>query len=111
MASAAPSPIESRRAARDLVSFRASLEGHGAVRGQLLMVDISPFGFMARTPATFDRGELVTVRLPVLGGVRARVVWSLAGRVGAEFVDAIEPSRYATLLAHAPHDRPGWNGY
>lgn len=106
-----PMTIETRRAPRDLVSFRASLEGHSAVRGQLLMVDLSPFGFMARTPATLERGEVVTIRLPVIGAVRARVVWALAGRVGAEFIEAIAPAPYAQLLARAPHDRPSWNGY
>ena len=105
----APSTIESRRAARDIVSFRAPLDGPGGVRGTALMVDISPLGFMSRTLAPLAAGDMIAVKLPVVGARAARVVWSLGGRVGGEFIETIPAHIYTRLLASAPNHTPNWN--
>jgi hypothetical protein len=102
----AATAYEGRRAQRDLVSFRAPIDGPGGMRTSLFMVDISPLGFMSRTSAPLGAGDLVAVKLPVVGPRAARIVWSLGGRVGGEFVDPIPTALYGRLLASAPNDRP-----
>lgn len=105
----APSTLESRRARRDVVSFRAMLDGPAGVRVPVLMVDLSPFGFMSRTPAALAPGDVVAVKLPVIGPRAARIVWSLGGRVGGEFVEFIPGDLYDLMLAAAPRDVPNFN--
>jgi hypothetical protein len=107
----APLSIESRRVPRDIVSFRAPLDGPAGLRVSILMVDISPLGFMSRTSAALAPGDIVAVKLPAVGNRAARIVWSLAGRVGGEFLDCIDQASYTRLLANAPTDRPGWDEF
>jgi hypothetical protein len=104
--SMAATAYEGRRAHRDLVSFRAPLDGPGGVRTSVFMVDISPLGFMSRTSAPLAAGDMVAVKLPHVGPRAAMVVWSLGGRVGGEFTDPIPAGPYSRLLASAPNDRP-----
>ncbi len=103
--------VDSRRTKRDIVSFRAQMDGPAGIRGSVLIVDISPFGFMSRSSAALAPGDVVAVRLPVVGARAARVVWSLGGRVGGEFLDFIPAEPYARLLAVAPNDKPGWDEF
>jgi hypothetical protein len=101
--------IEGRRAQRDIVSFRAPLDGPAGIRTTVFMVDISPLGFMSRSSAALAPGDVVAVKLPVVGARAARIVWSMAGRVGGEFIECIGVDQYARMLAGTPHDRPNWN--
>jgi hypothetical protein len=107
----AVSGIDGRRAPRDIVSFRAPLDGPAGMRIAILIVDISPFGFMSRSTAPLAPGDVVAVKLPVVGARAARIVWSMGGRVGGEFVEPITAAPYARMLASAPHDKPTWNEF
>jgi hypothetical protein len=106
---AALKTIESRRAARDTVSFRASVAGANGMTGRVFLVDLSPFGFMARGVLPVAAGDVVTLRLPVIGVQSAIIRWSLGGRMGGEFEEPLSAHGYARMLAAAPHDRPSWN--
>jgi len=110
MATAA-SAIESRRVARDIVSFRAPLDGPAGIRTSVLIVDISPLGFMCRTGAALAAGDTIAVNLPAVGPRAARIVWSLGGRLGCEFLEFITGDDYARLLACAPCDSPSLNEF
>jgi hypothetical protein len=105
------SSLEGRRAPRDIVSFRAPLDGPAAIRTSVLMVDISPLGFMSRCQAPLTPGDAVAVKLPVVGNRAAKIVWSLGGRVGGEFLDPIASDIYAMMLKRAPTDKPAWNEF
>lgn len=107
----APLTIESRRAPRDIVSFRAMLDGPAGIRTSVLMVDISPLGFMSRCSAPLAPGDVVAVKLPVIGDRAAKIVWSLGGRVGGEFLEFIPNDPYARMLKMAPNDKPAWNEF
>lgn len=107
----APFIIESRRAPRDVVSFRAPLDGPSGARETALVVDISPYGFMSRTSAALQPGDLIALKLPVVGMTPARVVWSLGGRVGGEFIAPINDTLYPKMLANTPNDKPAWNEF
>ena len=111
MAATAVSGIDGRRAPRDIVSFRAPLDGPAGIRTSVLMVDISPLGFMSRSAAPLASGDIVAVKLPVVGARAARIVWSMGGRVGGEFIDGIDADPYRRMLASAPNDKPSWNEF
>ncbi len=103
--------MEDRRAPRDIVSFRAPLDGPASIRTSVLMVDISPLGFMSRCAAPLTPGDMVAVKLPVVGPRAAKIVWSLGGRVGGEFLEGIQGDAYARMLRMAPNDKPAWNEF
>ncbi|USI73047.1 PilZ domain-containing protein [Sphingomonas morindae] len=106
----APRTTELRRAPRDIVSFRTPIRGPAGETGRAMVVDLSPFGLMARSASQVAIGEIISIALPALGERPARIIWALAGRIGAEFLSTIEAGDYARLLSAAPHDRPSWNG-
>jgi hypothetical protein len=101
--------LEARRSTRDVVSFHAALDGPAGMRIMVLMVDISPLGFMSRSSAALAPGDLVAVKLPVIGPRAARIVWLLGGRVGGEFVEFLPSDLYTRMLARCPNDKPAWN--
>ncbi len=104
-----PKTIENRRVPREAVSFRAAITVPGGTSGRVLLVDLSPLGFMARGVLSLGAGDSLTIRLPAIGARGAVVRWSLAGRMGAEFEDPLAAHDYAHVLAAAPYDRPSWN--
>jgi hypothetical protein len=107
----AVSGIDGRRTQRDIVSFRALLDGPAGMRTAVFMVNISPLGFMSRSAAPLAPGDIVAIKLPVVGARAARIVWSMGGRVGGEFVEPIAADPYRRLLASAPNDKPTWNEF
>ena len=90
--------LDRRQDDRDEVSFRtrASAAGLGSVPIQV--VNISANGFMARTEAPLPIGQALTVRLPVVGEMKAEVRWALGGRIGCQFTRMIALADYLDLL-------------
>lgn len=87
-----------REAPRDDIYYRtrAVIGGLGTVGLQI--VNISAAGFMARTEAPFQPGDVLNVRLPVVGTVSAEVRWALGGRIGCQFRQMIDVARYLEML-------------
>ncbi len=92
---------EERAEPRDEVYHRsrATLAGQRSV--PVTVVNLSPHGLMARIDADIAAGDLLKVRLPVVGDVTAAVRWSLGGRIGCQLDQPIDPRSYARLLAAA----------
>ena len=90
---------EVRREGRDDVHYRARALGPDAKEHTLLIVNISPHGFMARCDACFDIGDRIRVQLPVVGVAVAEIRWSLGGRLGAQFEMPIVLASYYELIA------------
>ena len=90
---------ERRQSERDEVFYRtrASAAGLGSFPAQV--VNISANGFMAHTEQELAIGQNLTIRLPVIGEVKAEVRWSLGGRVGCQFVRMVDLASYLQLLA------------
>ncbi len=95
--------VEKRRAARDAVSIKAKLHEPGKDGHEILIGNLSPFGFMAISPRTYREGTLVRLDLPMIGEVNAKIVWSLSDRVGAEFIRPFDARGYRELLESAPN--------
>ncbi len=90
---------EDRATARDEVHYRARAKGIDGRAVELLVVNISAQGLMARCDADFQPGDRLSVVLPVLGAVDAEVRWSLGGRVGCELAKAVGLADYYEVLA------------
>jgi hypothetical protein len=88
-----------RREERDEVHFRARAFGPDAQPLNLLIVNISPHGLMARCETEYPIGSRVRVNLPLIGVVVAEIRWSLGGRIGCQFDQAIDLASYYELLA------------
>jgi hypothetical protein len=87
-----------RQSERDEVFYRtrASASGLGSFPAQV--VNISANGFMARTETELAVGQSLSIRLPVIGEMKAEVRWSLGGRIGCQFARMIELASYLELL-------------
>lgn len=97
-----------RSVGRDEIFLRTSLAVGRRTGIGAQIVNISPRGFMARTPEIFATGTTITLLLPSIGEVSARIVWSLGGRIGAEFEIPFTEAEYPALLAAIKTARPNW---
>ena len=94
--------VEKRRTERDAVSIKASLHEPGKDGHEIIVGNLSPFGFMAVSPKSYREGTLVRLDLPLIGEVNAKVVWSLSDRIGAEFIRPFDARGYRQLLDSTP---------
>lgn len=99
--------LEQRRAVRDLVDMVSHVSASGRTHG-VRIINISPLGLMCRTDADLYVGERVKVWLPMMRDLPAEIRWMESGRVGMEFLGAIEPRRYARMLSLIPPRRAAW---
>jgi len=91
--------FDERRELRDQVHHRARATAADGRMLQLLVVNISPHGLMARCEAPLADGETVRITLPGVGQVPAHVRWALGGRLGCQFDRPIPLAHYYELLA------------
>lgn len=99
---------EQRRSPRDEVALPTRMFTRDQRGSDVLLVNISQHGFMVREYGETPKGTIVRLALPRLGQVSARVVWSLGGRVGAEFIKPIDSYAYAAMLNAARAKRQRW---
>jgi hypothetical protein len=91
--------VDQRAAPRDEVHYRSRGTLPDGRTMQLLIVNMSARGMMARSEATLAEGEAIRVRLPVVGSVSGRVRWALGGRFGCELDGVIPLADYLLVLA------------
>jgi hypothetical protein len=94
-----PAFADDRREERDDIHYRARGFGPDARPLNLLIVNISPHGLMARCETSFEPGDQLRINLPVVGVAVAEVRWSLGGRLGGQFAPAINLADYYEMLA------------
>jgi len=99
---------ELRRAPRDEVALPTRMFTQDNRASDVLLVNISTHGFMVREYGQTPKDSIVRLALPRLGQVSARVVWSLGGRVGAEFIRPIDDYAYMAMLNAARAKRQRW---
>ena len=103
-----PDFSEVRRAQRDEVALPTRMHTQDQMSSDVLLVNISPLGFMAREYGETPKGTIVRLALPRLGQVAAKVMWSLGGRGGAEFIKPIDSYAYTAMLNAARAKRQRW---
>ncbi|RYD94190.1 MAG: PilZ domain-containing protein [Sphingomonadales bacterium] len=99
---------ELRRSPRDEVALPTRMFTQDQRGCDVLLVNISAHGFMVREYGETPKGTIVRLALPRLGQVSAKVVWSLGGRVGAEFIKPIDSYAYTAMINAAKAKRQRW---
>ncbi len=61
-------------------------------------VNISADGLLMRFERGLDVGDLIILRMPIVGRIAARVIWSLGGKTGVQFDRMIPVQDYLPLL-------------
>lgn len=99
--------IARRQVARDLVDLETLLIRNGGDEVAVRLVDLSRKGFHARCAGPrFARGDVVTLRLPLVGFVPGRVMWGLKGCFGCQFSVPLDERTYLRLLARIRAQTP-----
>jgi hypothetical protein len=81
---------KARKARRVPVSIAANLRHNGDAVAEIEIKDLSFYGFSAMSAAPLETGSYVSVELPVLGPVRARIAWIRGESFGAVFPTAVD---------------------
>ncbi|MHA6722677.1 PilZ domain-containing protein [Sphingomonas sp. RS2018] len=89
---------ELRRDVRDDVHHRARAIMANGEWLQLVVVNVSAGGFMARCDSELTPGDALRITLPAIGARLAEVKWALGGRIGCAFERAVPPPDYRRML-------------
>lgn len=87
------SAADQRRAERTAATVATTMRSLGYNGVDVVVRNISEFGFMAETREAFPAGSYVRLKLPCVGTVLARIAWVRDGAVGGEFLNAVSPVR------------------
>lgn len=98
MALRQPITHEARTEQRDETLHRTRARAADGAVCKLVVVNVSPHGFMARTERDFAVGERLTIELPIAGAFDAEVRWALGGRIGCQLTREIPRARYSAML-------------
>ncbi len=91
-------PDDDRREPRQPVLHRTRAAQANGAELPVVVVNISPRGFMARSEAPHEAGDLLAIQMPVIGALEAEVRWSLGGRIGCRLLRPIDPADYVLML-------------
>lgn len=81
---------QARKARRVAVSIASRLRYSGDQLAEIEIKDLSFYGFSASGTVPVDRGSYVSVDLPAIGLVRARIAWIRGEMFGAVFPTAVD---------------------
>jgi len=89
---------DKRRAMRHPVDHKLIAEHrqHGDIH--LRIANISAQGFMTDGETPLNRGERLTIRLPVVGQIEAHLIWSHDDRAGFQFERIIRLDEFTKLI-------------
>lgn len=89
---------EDRRSERRSLALVTAIRELGGAPIPILVRDISEVGFSGDCHAPYPVPSLVSVSLPPLGDVRARVRWVGDGKLGAEFLQRLTEEAIAAVV-------------
>ncbi len=92
------SHADRRRASRHPVCHVALFEHANGDEFKAEIGNLSAQGFMLNSIADLEKGDRVTVRLPVIGRIEAYHVWSHNGRSGFKFERIIRLPDFMEML-------------
>jgi len=81
---------EERSSDRYALSINTTMRALGQENQPLHIANISACGFGGQSPHMFQPPCVVSVKLPGIGEVKARVAWAGSGRVGGQFLVPID---------------------
>lgn len=101
MAQAAPTnDMDLRRAARHRAELKVLAESKVHGDQTIHIVNVSAHGFMIDNNPSFQRGDRVELRLPVIGRIEALVIWTVENRAGFQFERVVRLPDFLALLEH-----------
>lgn len=87
-----------RRAARHRASYNSVIE-HVGGETRIHIANVSAHGFMIDDhDGKLQRGDRVSVRLPVIGRIEAYLVWAMDSRAGFQFERIIRLPDFLAML-------------
>ena len=90
--------VNRRRSAReDIRADTLMTDRQGRLSGVRLL-NLSEDGFMAVTDVDQCEREPIRIDMPIVGWVRADIVWVLGERIGAAFRDSLTPQAMAAIV-------------
>ncbi|MEJ2410246.1 MAG: PilZ domain-containing protein [Novosphingobium sp.] len=92
------SVTDKRRAARHPVDYSVIAEHRQLGDLSLHIVNVSAQGFMIDGELGLERGERLTMRLPIVGRIEAHLIWSHEGRAGFQFERIIRVDDFLKLV-------------
>lgn len=99
MASGAQLSItEQRSASRHPVDLPVIGEHRRLGDVHIHICNLSAHGFMMTGDSPLERGERLTIRLPVVGRIEAHVIWTTEGRAGFQFERLIRLDEFPKLI-------------
>lgn len=85
---------------RDRLTYTAQVIRPGGIRIDISLIDLSCKGYQASCASVrFARGESIQIALPLVETLNCRIMWSLPGCFGAQFMIPIDARRYLDMLA------------
>lgn len=88
-----PKQVEKRTGKRLDVSIASRLRHGGFDQADVTISNLSFRGFRAECAQPLTPGDFVSIDLPQIGLVRARIAWCHSGRVGGMFLKATDVRR------------------
>jgi hypothetical protein len=92
------SVTDMRRAARHPVDYPVIGEHRQRGDVHLHIVNLSPHGFMAKGNHGLDRGDRITIRIPVVGRIESHMIWAVDERSGFQFERIIRLEDFLELI-------------
>ncbi|MEP6786677.1 MAG: PilZ domain-containing protein [Sphingomonadales bacterium] len=91
--------VNRRRSAReDIQADTLMTDREGRLSGVRLL-NLSEDGFMAITDMDQCEREPIRIDMPLVGWVRADIVWVLGERIGAQFREPLTPHQMRSVVA------------
>ena len=91
--------VNRRRSAReDIHADTLMTDREGRLSG-IKLLNLSEDGFMAVTDMDQCEREPIRVDMPLVGWVRADIVWVLGERIGAQFREPLSPHQLRAVVA------------
>lgn len=93
--------VQPRSVNRLSCSYLSNVRANGVKNVGIRLCDISETGFMAECQEQVPLGGTVSIDLPGLGAVHARIRWGMGGRIGGRFMEAIDLEACRAGIAEA----------
>lgn len=95
---------DARESERSKVVVETTMRALGYHGIDVIVRNISANGFMVETDGHFPPDTHIRLRLPGLGAVLGRVVWTESGQVGGAFLNPLEEGRLKRIVGFSRPD-------
>lgn len=98
MSEAAAGNLDKRKAARHRADFRTIMERSAGGEHFAHICNVSANGFMIDDAKGVERGDRVSVKLPVIGRIEAHCMWTVDTRAGFQLERILRTPDFLAML-------------